>query len=92
MLTDTPPSGMLLVAMAGGRRMENHRSALRSTSLNVTHIAFTHLSLAKMSHMILSNFKKIESAILPCIIGVYLEIVMNCTMTATGEKPEECSR
>lgn len=72
--------------MAGGRRTENHLSPLKSISLNVTHIAFTHLSLAKMSHMIMSNFKKIESGILPCLIGDYLEIVVNHTMTTTGEE------
>lgn len=62
-MKDTPLSGMLPVAVTGGRRMENHISALKSTCLNVTHIAFTYFSLAKASSMNMANFKKIGSAI-----------------------------
>lgn len=55
--------------MAGRRKMENHTPALKSFFLDVTHIAFTHFSLAKASHMIMANFEGVWSAIIPCTQG-----------------------
>ena len=50
--------------MAEGREMENRTSGPKSFCLDVTHIAFTHLSLVKASHMIMVNFKEVGNAIL----------------------------
>lgn len=78
-----PPSGELLVTVAGGKRaLSGFISAMKFFSMDVILITYIHSSLANISHMALPNQRgtgKCNPAIHPEAVSVSPKHLVNCT-------------